>query len=244
MAKLKEKIGIGVTGKVESQKRAHDDLVEKIETREKTEEYGGLTLKEIRRKHSIPHSVGGQEILEAFRADNVGTVKKEESAEEIAHQRKVLDQAKMELEWDRKERDSRRDLEGEENEQRGSKPEESQARRANPQTGSANDAGVNRGVFSSDHLDTGYGLAADIRRVVLYEGLRRDPRTGKSVATGDMPKQYMNPGQVLERTLTLEGHIEIDKFSVEMMALEDVVILRDLCNNHLNSMVSKVSIHT
>jgi hypothetical protein len=26
------------------------------------------------------------------------------------------------------------------------------------------------------------------------------------------------------------------------MALEDVVILRDLCNNHLNSMVKKVSI--
>jgi hypothetical protein len=52
----------------------------------------------------------------------------------------------------------------------------------------------------------------------------------------------MNPGQVLERTITLEGHIELDKFSVEMMALEDVVILRDLCNNHLNSMVKKVSI--
>jgi hypothetical protein len=172
----------------------------------------------------------------------MGTVKKEQSAEEITRQRKVLESAKMELEWDRKERDSRRDLEGEENEQRGSKPEESSARRANPQTGVGAD--VERGVFSSDHLDTGYGLAADIRRVVLYEGLRRDPRTGKSVATGNMPRQYMNPGQVLERTLTLEGHIEIDKFSVEMMALEDVVILRDLCNNHLNSMVEKVKIFT
>jgi hypothetical protein len=223
------------------QKKLHGNLVEKIETRER-KEYDGLTLPEMRRKHSIPHSVGSVDILEAYQADNMGTVKKEQSAEEITRQRKVLESAKMELEWDRKERDSRRDLEGEENEQRGSKPEESSARRANPQTGVGAD--VERGVFSSDHLDTGYGLAADIRRVVLYEGLRRDPRTGKSVATGNMPRQYMNPGQVLERTLTLEGHIEIDKFSVEMMALEDVVILRDLCNNHLNSMVEKVKIFT
>jgi len=36
----------------------------------------------------------------------------------------------------------------------------------------------------------------------------------------------------------------VHKFSVEMMALEDVVILRDLCNNHLNSMVKKVSVHS
>jgi hypothetical protein len=223
------------------QKKLHGNLVEKIETRER-KEYDGLTLPEMRRKHSIPHSVGSVDILEAYQADSMGTVKKEQSAEEITRQRKVLESAKMELEWDRKERDSRRDLEGEENEQRGSKPEESSARRANPQTGVGTD--VERGVFSSDHLDTGYGLAADIRRVVLYEGLRRDPRTGKSVATGNMPRQYMNPGQVLERTLTLEGHIEIDKFSVEMMALEDVVILRDLCNNHLNSMVEKVKIFT
>jgi hypothetical protein len=223
------------------QKKLHGDLVEKIETRER-KEYDGLTLPEMRRKHSIPHSVGSVDILEAYQADSMGTVKKEQSAEEITRQRKVLESAKMELEWDRKERDSRRDLEGEENEQRGSKPEESSARRANPQTGVGTD--VERGVFSSDHLDTGYGLAADIRRVVLYEGLRRDPRTGKSVATENMPRQYMNPGQVLERTLTLEGHIEIDKFSVEMMALEDVVILRDLCNNHLNSMVEKVKIFT
>jgi len=225
-----------------AQKKLHDDLVKKSETREKEKEYDGLTLREMRRKHSIPSSVGGQEILDAYKADNVDTVRKEETAEEIAHQRKVLDQAKMELEWDRKERDSRRDLEGEETEARMSRPEESQARRANPQTGVGKD--VDKGVFSSDHLDTGYGLACDVRRVVLYEGLKRDPRTGKSVATGNMPRQYMNPGQVLERTLTLEGHIEIDKFSVEMMALEDVVILRDLCNNHLNSMVKKVSIHT
>ena len=223
------------------QKKLHDKVVKKFQKREREKEYDGLTLKEMRRKHGIPESVGGQEILDAYKADKVGTVRKEESAEEIAHQRKVLDQAKMELEWDRKERDSRRDLEGEETERRESKPEESQARRANPQT--APDSTVDKGVFSSDHLDHGYGLACDVRRVVLYEGLRRDPRTGQSVATGNMARQYMNPGQILERTITLEGHIELDKFSVEMMALEDVVILRDLCNNHLNSMVKKVSVH-
>ena len=223
-----------------AQKEHHDNEVKKHETREKKEEYDGLTLREMRRKHSIPTSVGGLEILEAYKADNIGTVRKEESVEEIAHQRKVLESAKMELEWDRKERDSRRDLEGEENEKRGSKPEESQARRANPQT--ALGGAVDKGVFSSDHLDTGYGLACDIKRVVIYEGINRDPRTGQSVATSPHAGQYMLPGQVLERTITLEGHIEIDKFSVEMMALEDVVILRDLCNNHLNSMVKKVSI--
>ena len=223
------------------QKKIHDKVVKKFQKREREKEYDGLTLREMRRKHGIPPEVGGQEILDAYKADKVGTVRKEESVEEIAHQRKVLDQAKMELEWDRKERDSRRDLEGEETEARMSRPEESQARRYNPQTGLGTD--VDRGVFSSDHLDRGYGLACDVRRVVLYEGLRRDPRTGQSVATGNMPRQYMNPGQILERTITLEGHIELDKFSVEMMALEDVVILRDLCNNHLNSMVKKVSVH-
>ncbi len=237
MAKVKPVEG---TYDAKAQKKHHDDEVKKHETREKTEEYDGLTLREMRRKHSIPTSVGGLELLEAYNTDKLGTVKKEESAEEIAHQRKVLESAKMELEWDRKERDSRRDLEGEETEARRSNPEESQARRYNPQTGVGAD--VERGVFSSDHLDTGYGLACDIKRVVIYEGLPRDPQTGQSVATSPHAGQYMLPGQVLERTITLEGHIEIDKFSVEMMALEDVVILRDLCNNHLNSMVKKVSI--
>ena len=224
---------------VKKQKDLHDSHLKINNARERTE-YDGLTLREMRRKHAIPTSVGGLEILEAYNADKLGTVKKEESAEEIAHQRKVLESAKMELEWDRKERDSRRDLEGEETEARRSNPEESQARRYNPQTGVGAD--VERGVFSSDHLDTGYGLACDIKRVVIYEGLPRDPQTGQSVATSPHAGQYMLPGQVLERTITLEGHIEIDKFSVEMMALEDVVILRDLCNNHLNSMVKKVSI--
>ncbi len=238
--KVEQAGAIKTPEEVKKQKDLHDFHLKNNNARERAE-YDGLTLQEMRRKHAIPTSVGGLEILEAYNADKLGTVKKEESAEEIAHQRKVLESAKMELEWDRKERDSRRDLEGEETEARRSNPEESQARRYNPQTGLGTD--VDKGVFSSDHLDRGYGLACDVRRVVLYEGLRRDPRTGQSVATSDMARQYMNPGQILERTITLEGHIELDKFSVEMMALEDVVILRDLCNNHLNSMVKKVSVH-
>ena len=193
------------------QKKLHESLVKKSETREKEKEFDGLTLREMRRKHSIPVHVGGQEILDAYNADKIGTVKEETTAEEIAHQRKILDQAKMELEWDRKERDSRKELEGEETEARRSNPEESQARRANPLT--APGSAIDKGVFSME-----------------------------SVVTSDMARQYMNPGQVLERTMTLEGHIELDKFSIEMMALEDVVILRDLCNNHLNSMVKKISI--
>ena len=224
---------------IKKQKDYHDGELKKNNARERTE-YDGLTLAEMKRKHNIPSHIGGLEILEAYNADNIGKVKKEETAEEIANQRKVLESAKMELEWDRKERDARRDLEGEETEVKMSRPEESQARRANPQTGVGAD--VERGVFSSDHLDTGYGLACDIKRVVIYEGLPRDPRTGQSVATGTLAGQFMGVGQVLERTITLEGHIEIDKFSVEMMTLEDVVILRDLCNNHLNSMVKKISI--
>ena len=75
---------------IKKQKDLHDEGLKKNETREKTEEYDGLTLKEMRRKHSIPVSVGGQEILDAYKADNVGTVRKEETVEEIAHQRKVL----------------------------------------------------------------------------------------------------------------------------------------------------------
>ena len=155
---------------------------------------------------------------------------------------KIIDYGKWKYAQSKKEREARKDLEGEETEHKSSRPEESMSRRANPMT--SKDGTVKQGVFSNEHMDHGYGAACDVRRVVLYEGLKRDPRTGQSVATNDLQRQYMNPGQVLERTLTLEGHIELDKFSIEMMALEDVVILRDLCNSHLNQMVKKVSITT
>ena len=48
------------------QKALHDEQVKKHEERERKEEYDGLTLKEMRRKHSIPLNVGGQEILDAY----------------------------------------------------------------------------------------------------------------------------------------------------------------------------------
>ena len=48
----------------------------------------------MRRKHSIPAHVGGQEILDAYKADKVDTVRREETSEEIAQQRKILEQAK------------------------------------------------------------------------------------------------------------------------------------------------------
>ena len=65
---------------IKKQKDLHDERVKKHETRERKEEYDGLTLKEMRRKHSIPLSVGGEQILEAYKADRVDTVRKEETA--------------------------------------------------------------------------------------------------------------------------------------------------------------------
>ena len=110
MAKLQAQSDGSYTEKARKQKKVFDDLEKKIDIREKSE-FDGLTMPEMRRKHSIPHSVSHTQILEAYNADKLSTVKKEETVEEIAHQRKVLDQAKMELEWERKERESRRDLE-------------------------------------------------------------------------------------------------------------------------------------
>ena len=60
---------------IKIQKDLHDDNLKINNARERSE-YDGLTLREMRRKHSIPTSVGGQEILAAYRADNVGTVRK------------------------------------------------------------------------------------------------------------------------------------------------------------------------
>ena len=117
-----------------TQKKTHDEGVVKHEKREREKEYDGLTLKEMRRKHGIGENIGGEEILAAYKEDKINSVKREETAEEIAKQRKILEQAKMELEWDRKEREARRDLEGEESEHKMSRPEETLSRRANPLT--------------------------------------------------------------------------------------------------------------
>ena len=61
---------------IKKQKDLHDDGVKKHETRERKEEYDGLTLKEMRRKHSIPLSVGGEQILEAYKADESESIAK------------------------------------------------------------------------------------------------------------------------------------------------------------------------
>ena len=87
-----------------TQKKTHDEGVVKHQKREREKEYDGLTLKEMRRKHGIGENIGGEEILAAYKEDKINSVKREETAEEIAKQRKILEQAKMELEWDRKER--------------------------------------------------------------------------------------------------------------------------------------------
>ena len=60
---------------IKKQKALHDDQLKINNARERTE-YDGLTLQEMRRKHAIPTSIGGQEILEAYNADKLGTVKK------------------------------------------------------------------------------------------------------------------------------------------------------------------------
>ena len=64
------------------QKNLHDEGVKKHESREKKEEYDGLTLKEMRRKHNIPLHHGGEEILAAYQEDKIHEVRKEESAED------------------------------------------------------------------------------------------------------------------------------------------------------------------
>ena len=65
---------------IKKQKDLHDGHLKINNARERTE-FDGLTLREMRRKHSIPTSVGGEEILDSYNADKLGTVKKEESAE-------------------------------------------------------------------------------------------------------------------------------------------------------------------
>jgi len=72
---------------IKKQKDLHDKDLKKNNKRERTEEFDGLTLAEMRRKHSIPISVDGQQILDAYNADNIGVVRKEETAEQIASRR-------------------------------------------------------------------------------------------------------------------------------------------------------------
>jgi len=68
--KVEQAGAIKTPEEVKKQKDLHDSILEKNNARERTE-YGGLTLFEMRRKHGISGSVGSQEIMEAYKADNI-----------------------------------------------------------------------------------------------------------------------------------------------------------------------------
>ena len=68
-----------------------------------------------------------------------------------------------------------------------------------------------------------YGTAANVKRVVMYDDVIRE---------GQMPGMGM-PMQEW-RTMEIVGHIEVDKVSLQHMAVEDLVCLRDMCANVLD----------
>ena len=71
-----------------------------------------------------------------------------------------------------------------------------------------------------------YGTAANVKRVIMYDDVIRQ---------GQMPGMGM-PMQEL-RTMEIIGHIEIDKLSLQHMAVEDLVCLRDMCANVLDEKI-------
>ena len=71
-----------------------------------------------------------------------------------------------------------------------------------------------------------YGTAANVKRVIMYDEVAREVQ---------MPGMGM-PMQEL-RTMEIIGHIEIDKLSLQHMAVEDLVCLRDMCANVLDEKI-------
>ena len=71
-----------------------------------------------------------------------------------------------------------------------------------------------------------YGTAANVKRVVMYDEVAREVQ---------MPG-FGAPMQEL-RTMEIIGHIEIDKLSLQHMAVEDLVCLRDMCANVLDEKI-------
>ena len=71
-----------------------------------------------------------------------------------------------------------------------------------------------------------YGTAANVKRVIMYDDVIRQ---------GQMPGMGM-PMQEL-RTMEIIGHIEVDKLSLQHMAVEDLVCLRDMCANVLDEKI-------
>ena len=71
-----------------------------------------------------------------------------------------------------------------------------------------------------------YGTAANVKRVVMYDDVIRE---------GQMPG--MGAPMQEWRTMEIVGHIEIDKLSLQHMAVEDLVCLRDMCANVLDEKI-------
>ena len=71
-----------------------------------------------------------------------------------------------------------------------------------------------------------YGTAANVKRVVMYDEVAREVQ---------MPG-FGAPMQEL-RTMEIIGHIEVDKLSLQHMAVEDLVCLRDMCANVLDEKI-------
>ena len=71
-----------------------------------------------------------------------------------------------------------------------------------------------------------YGTAANVKRVIMYDDVIRE---------GQMPGMGM-PMQEW-RTMEIVGHIEVDKVSLQHMAVEDLVCLRDMCATVLDERI-------
>ena len=71
-----------------------------------------------------------------------------------------------------------------------------------------------------------YGTAANVKRVVMYDEVVREVQLPGFGA----PMQEW-------RTMEIVGHIEVDKLSLQHMAVEDLVCLRDMCANVLDDKI-------
>ena len=71
-----------------------------------------------------------------------------------------------------------------------------------------------------------YGTAANVKRVVMYDDVIRE---------GQMPGMGAPVNEW--RTMEIIGHIEVDKLSLQHMAVEDLVCLRDMCANVLDEKI-------
>ena len=71
-----------------------------------------------------------------------------------------------------------------------------------------------------------YGTAANVKRVIMYDDVIRE---------GQMPG--MGAPMQEWRTMEIIGHIEVDKLSLQHMAVEDLVCLRDMCANVLDEKI-------